>query len=214
MKLYFIPGLGADKRVFRHIHLPEPFEIVHVEWLKPEKNESLKHYAIRMAEQFDRSQKWGVVGLSFGGMLATEIQQAFHPDRTVLISSSAGSSQIPPYFRSLGALKLHRYLPIGIFKQASLAKRIFTTETDEDKRLLRAIIQESDPAFIRWAIGAIIGWKSENTPPDLFHIHGTRDNLLPIRYLHPTHVVAGGGHLMIMNRAMEVNQMLIEIFAA
>lgn len=215
MKVYFIPGLGADKRVFRHIQLPEGFEMVHLEWLPPQKNEALEQYARRMAAGIDMQSRWSVVGLSFGGMLAAEICRQFSPAQTILIASIASHHNLPTYYKYAAPLGLHRFLPVSLFKNASLAKRIFTTETSEDKSLLRKIISESDPSFIRWALGAILQWRGGIQRSDLhhtlYHIHGTRDNLLPIRYVQPTHPIEGGGHLMVMNRATEINRALQDI---
>ena len=42
MKVYFVSGLAADKRVFKHIILPVGFETVYLDWITPLKNESLK----------------------------------------------------------------------------------------------------------------------------------------------------------------------------
>lgn len=211
MKVYFIPGLGADKRVFNHIRLPDGFEMVHLDWLKPEADETLPHYAARLGEQIEREEPWGLVGLSFGGMLATEISRIYRPEKTIVIASITSPAQLPKYYKLAAPLNLHKILPVGIFKNASLARRIFTTETSEDKELLRRIISESDPGFIRWALGAILNWKSTAASAGIYHIHGSGDHLLPVKYVHPTHLINGGGHLMVMNRAEEVNRVLGEI---
>jgi pimeloyl-ACP methyl ester carboxylesterase len=215
MKVYFIPGLGADKRVFRHICLPEGFDMIHLDWLRPEADEKLVHYAERLAGGIDMNEPWSVVGLSFGGMLASEISRQFTPKQTILIASVPASEHLPRYFKFLAPLNLHKILPMKIFTNASLAKRLFTAETREDKILLRRIIRETDHDFIRWALGAILGWKggigNKNDKPDFFHIHGTKDILLPVRYVQPTHFIEGGGHLMIMNRAGEINTLLNQI---
>jgi hypothetical protein len=46
-KVYFISGLGADKRAFSFLDLSfcEP---VFIEWIKPLKNETLQGYALRL----------------------------------------------------------------------------------------------------------------------------------------------------------------------
>lgn len=211
MNVYFIPGLGADKRVFRHIQLPPGFNLQHIDWLRPEPRETLPHYAHRLADQIPGQDPWALVGLSFGGMLATEISKLLHPAKTILIASVSSPDQLPYYFRWSLKFRLHERLPIGIFKHASIAKRIFTTETSEDKELLRRIIIESDPQFLRWAMGAILNWQTEGDPPKVYHIHGTGDRLLPVKYTYPTHLIRGGGHLMVMNRAAEINCLLAEI---
>ncbi|ULQ53000.1 alpha/beta hydrolase [Flavihumibacter fluvii] len=211
MKVYFIPGLGADKRVFKHIQLPGGFDMVHMEWIQPGSRESLPSYAYRLGKTIDQGSPFALVGLSFGGMLATEISRQLRPAKTILIASIPAAANLPPYFKMIAPLQLHKILPIGLFQQASLAKRLFTTETEEDKDLLRTIIRETDPHFIRWALGAIQSWKNAPAPEGIYHIHGTSDNLLPSRYVRPTHQIIGGGHLMVMNRAGEVNEMLAGI---
>ena len=40
MKVYFVSGLAADSRVFKHIRVPAGFEMVHLEWLPPLANET------------------------------------------------------------------------------------------------------------------------------------------------------------------------------
>jgi pimeloyl-ACP methyl ester carboxylesterase len=211
MKVYFIAGLGADKRVFRNIILPEGFEMVHLNWLTPAQGESLSGYARRLAASINMNEPWSVIGLSFGGMLATEITRHFKPSQTILIASIPSASHLPRYYKLAAPLKLHKFLPVGLFKNASLAKRFFTTETLEDKALIRKIIAETDPAFIRWALGAILEWNNTEVPEGIYHIHGTKDRLLPFRNVYPTHIITGGGHLLVMNRANEVNELLKEI---
>jgi hypothetical protein len=49
-QVYFISGLGADHTVFDRLTLREDIEAHHLPWLVPKENESLGHYARRMAE--------------------------------------------------------------------------------------------------------------------------------------------------------------------
>jgi pimeloyl-ACP methyl ester carboxylesterase len=214
MKVYFISGLAADRAVFRNIRLPEGFEAVYIDWLAPRKGETLAGYALRMAAAIDTSRPFGLLGLSMGGMMVTEIAKHTCPQLVVLISSIPLSSQLPPYYRWLGRTGMHNWVPIRLFQQASLIKRLFTTESREDKEILREMIRRADPQFIRWAMGAILSWQNDTLPGRYIHIHGTADELLPIRYTKPTHRVRRGGHLMIMNRAAEINGILSTVFAA
>ncbi|HTL07989.1 MAG TPA: alpha/beta hydrolase [Chitinophagaceae bacterium] len=214
MKVYFIAGLAADERVFKHIQLPAPCTPVHLQWITPVSNETLAAYALRLAAAIDTREPFGLIGLSMGGMMAVEIAKHLTPARTVLISSVPAASQLPSYFKAAGRIGLHKWVPVQWVKSASLAKRVFTLETPEDKEMLRALIRESDNAFISWAMGAILQWKENEAPQSYVHIHGSRDAVLPLRNTRPTHVIAGGGHLMIMNRASEINRILSDVFAA
>ena len=58
MKVYFISGLAADSRVFKHIRLPEKYQPVYLDWIKANKNESLESYALRLAKKIDMNEKF------------------------------------------------------------------------------------------------------------------------------------------------------------
>jgi len=213
VKAYFISGMAADERVFKYVRLPDGCEIVHLTWIKPQKDESLTSYATRMTERIDQSQPFALVGLSFGGMLVTEIAKQTNPVKTILISSIPLSAHLPRYFRVAAALRLHKIVPIRLIKVSARLKRFITNETSEDKKLLWEIINSSDPAFIRWSMTAVLNWKNEVLPPSVVQIHGTRDEVLPVRYTKPTHIIPRGGHLLVMSRPQEVNALLQQCLA-
>lgn len=208
VKVYFISGLGADGRVFRHIQLPEGFEPVFLDWLKPHQNESLKDYAVRLARSINTAEKFVLVGLSMGGMMAIEIAKLYHPVLTILISSISCSAHLPFYFRAASKLRLQKLVPISLLKSGSFIKRFFTTEQSEDKKLLRQIIRDTDPAFIRWAMNAILHWDCKDFSGSHIHIHGSTDLILPMRFTKPTHVIPKAGHMMILTKPMEINRIL------
>ena len=161
-----------------------------------------------MAAAIDVDKPFAVIGLSMGGMIITEIARQYRPAFTILISSVPGAKQLPFYFKAAGKLRLHKMVPVSFVKSAATLKRVFTTETSEDKMILRDIIRDSDPKFIYWAMDAILKWKGEQLASPYAHIHGTKDEVLPMRFTKPTHIIAKGGHLMIMNRAREINAIL------
>lgn len=212
MNFYFITGIGADKKIFNNICLPEGCKAIHLDWIKPLSNETLESYAVRLAERIDINNPYILVGLSLGGMLATEIAKRYPPQELILISSIPSAKCLPRYFKVAGKLKLQHFVPISLLKYASYFKRFFTSETPEEKIYLRKVIRDTDSSFIRWALNAIINWKSAEAPASYVHIHGTRDIVLPIRYSTPTHVIKGGGHLMVLTRANEINNILREIY--
>lgn len=211
MNVYFISGLCADKTIFKYIRLPEGYKKRHLEWIPPLKNESLTNYAARLAEEIDFSSPFSVIGLSLGGMLASEISRQFSPVRTVLISSIPSYNYLPGYFKLAGSSGFYNLLPTPLFKHASVIKHFFSTESREDKKMIADMIRQSDPSFIRWAISAVLHWKSTELENPYVHIHGTRDEVFPIRYIKPSHVIKGGDHLLVMTFYNEVNKILGEV---
>ena len=208
MKVYFISGLGADKRVFKHISLPDRFDTIYLDWISPLPNESLQEYARRLSKKIDINTPFALVGLSMGGMIAAEISKLLKPKFTVLISSVPVASQLPPYFKWMPSLNLSRLMPLRLMKSAFIMKRLFAAETADDKATLIQMVRSIDMKFIQWAMYAIPKWKNEELPSPYIHIHGSRDKVLPMRYTKPTHVIQKGGHLIIMNRAKEINRIL------
>jgi pimeloyl-ACP methyl ester carboxylesterase len=211
VKVYFISGLGADRSVFKNIQLPSYCQPVYLDWIPPLSNESLSSYALRLAEKIDVTREFSLIGLSMGGMLTIEISNLFNPVHTILISSIPSAKHLPVYYRFLGALQLHKVIPISLFQKAAILKRLFTAEAQEDKTMLKAMIRKTDTGFIRWAMGAILRWKNTGVPGKIVHIHGTHDEVLPRRFTKPTHVISKGGHLMVLNRAAEINRILAEV---
>ncbi len=130
----------------------------------------------------------------------------------IILSSITSHNDLPFYFRYAGKVKLHKLIPVSLLKYASNIKRLFTAETSEERSVIRKMIRETDDYFIKWAMHAIVTWKGKAERPPALHIHGSRDELLPARFCKPTHVIKGGGHLMVMTRAREINELLNDYF--
>ena len=87
MIIYCFSGLGADKRVFKHLKLDA--NLIHVDWIEPFENESIKSYSKRLSLKIPEDGKnFGILGVSFGGLIATEISKILNPKITILISSA------------------------------------------------------------------------------------------------------------------------------
>jgi len=213
MNVYFIPGLAADKRVFRHIRLPEGYEAHYLDWIAPHDQDTLPAYALRMAEQIDFSQPFVLVGLSFGGMLSVEIAKKFPPDKLILIASISHPSQLPYYYKRAFQLGLHRFLTPGIIKNGVYLKRYFTSESAEDKQIIKQMARDMDNRFVSWALKAVVEWETGEHTVSAHHIHGTRDIILPHRYTRPSVSIPSAGHLMIFDRAADINKVLQELLS-
>jgi pimeloyl-ACP methyl ester carboxylesterase len=58
---------------------------------------------------------------------------------------------------------------------------------------------------------AVLDWKNEELPSPFWHIHGTRDEVFPFRWVRPTHTIPKGDHLLMVSNPGRVNEMLTEI---
>ncbi|MBK8711978.1 MAG: alpha/beta hydrolase [Niastella sp.] len=211
MKIYIFSGLGADKRVFVNLKLPHQFEAVHIDWEIPGKEETLESYALRLAKNINKSEPFMLLGVSMGGMIATEISKKFQPLLTILISSVPLANELPGLFKWTGRFGLHKLIPAAMYKNVSIAKRIFTTEQPQNKLLIRQVIKDTDPRFVTWAVNAILNWHNETLPNPYVHIHGKEDEVLPVKNTHPTHIIMEGKHLLVLENTEALNAILKEI---
>lgn len=206
--VYVLSGLGVDHRVFDHFRF-ENMKVTFIIWVAPLKSESLATYAKRIAQQITAEHPI-LIGLSFGGMVAIEIAKIRIVQKVILIASAKVNGEIPRLFRLLGQLKLHVLLPSEFLKQSnSVTFWFFGVHKEEDKKLLRAILKDTDPIFLRWAIHAILTWQNTNIPSNVLHIHGSKDRLLPYRLVVADYCIPGGGHFMTVNKASQIEAIIV-----
>ena len=86
MKIYAIPGLGADHRLYNRIDIPG-VELIAFDWPEMREGASLADYAEELSKKVDRSGPFCLMGVSMGGMVAVELARIVSPKRTFLISS-------------------------------------------------------------------------------------------------------------------------------
>lgn len=210
MKVYFISGLGANSKAFKFLDLSfcEP---VFIEWIKPLKNESLEHYALRLKEGITTPNPV-VVGVSFGGMLATEMAKKDATLKAIIISSNKTSLEFPAYLRMWKHFPVYKWLSPKLVKSTGrLAKNFVGPKGVEEKKVYMEILNDSDSKFTNWATDAILKWQNTEVPKNVIHIHGDADHLLPYRMVKCDHTIKNGTHLMIMDKAKELSDLLKQV---
>ncbi|WP_235958360.1 alpha/beta hydrolase [Flammeovirga agarivorans] len=173
MKAYCISGLGADQRVYDSLDLK--YEKVPLNWIKPHKNESLKSYAMRLSQNIDKDEKFIIIGVSFGGLIAVEISKILKPEFTVLISTVEKSSELPIHYRLISKINFIKFLHPKFFNLPFIiASFLFGTKNP----LLKDILKDSDLSFTKWAINSLLKWKSKENIENTLRINGTSDLIL------------------------------------
>lgn len=214
MNIYFISGLGADRKAFEKIILPSHFVIHHLDWIKPYKNETLRDYSKRLSGFIDTEQDFVLVGLSFGGMIATAMNEFVRPKKTILISSIWCRKQLPFYMKLAGKLRLHKMVPVYFLSRPNkLMYWMFGAKDISEKLRLNEIAGGADPEFTKWALHAILNWKNANKPTEVIQIHGRLDKILPLDCVKPDHIIENGSHFMVWAKAVEVSKVLEKIIS-
>jgi pimeloyl-ACP methyl ester carboxylesterase len=206
--IYCISGFGADERVFAKLDFDDN-DVHFIQWKIPDKGETLASYARKMQQEIVHPNPI-LIGLSFGGMMAIEIAKLIPVEKVILISSIRDRYELPFYMKAAALLHLNKIIPLKPFKILEPIENYnLGVETEEEKQLLREYRKNINQDYTDFAINEIVNWNNEWSPGKVVHIHGTNDHMFPIKYIHnPDYIIKGGGHLLLMNNADEVNQIL------
>lgn len=209
--IYCISGFGADEQVFSKLDFGEN-EVHYLPWLLPLSNEKIEGYAKRMAEKIQHSTPI-ILGLSFGGMMAVEVSKYIQTDKVIIISSIKTFHELPLWMRLAGKLKLDKIFPMRSFGLIEpLENYNLGIENDDERKLVNAYRKNVSQAYSNWAIHQILNWKNEWQPKNLLHIHGSKDRIFSLRNVTAGYIIDNGGHFMIMNRSMKVNEILSQVW--
>lgn len=208
--IYCISGFGADERVFSKLDFKH--HIFHyIPWLEPQQKEDIEHYARRMSKKIHHDSPV-LVGLSFGGIISIEIAKIINTSKVILISSVKSFHEIPLWMRLSAKLKLDKLVPLKSFALIEPIENYnLGIENQDELKLVKEYRKNIGQHYTNWATHQIINWKNEWKPANLFHIHGSKDHIFPLKRIKADYVIKDGGHFMIMNRAEKVNEIIIKI---
>jgi pimeloyl-ACP methyl ester carboxylesterase len=210
-KVYLIAGLGADKRLFNNINLPG-YEMIHVDWFLPDKSDTLTDYAEKIINQYYIETDDVVLGDSLGGMLAVEVGKKLSLKKTIVISSIKTSDEAPWYFTVFRRLPVYKIIPDFLFTSMGfMIKVVFGKMHQEDLALFKSMLANSSPAFMRWAMHAVLTWKNYEIPINTVHITGDKDMVFSHKRIKNATIIPGGTHIMVFDRAKELNEILQKI---
>jgi len=208
-KIFLIAGMGADTRIYNNIELPAEYDVIPVDWLEPHQTDTLGIYAQKLIYQYDIRPNDIVIGNSLGGMLAIEIAKKINLKKTILISSIKTMNEAPGYYKVFRALPVYKIIPNKLLTSSGfLIKPMFGDMSDANLWLFRDMLRNTSPTFLKWAMGAALKWDNNFIPPNVHHIHGDADLIFPVKKIKDFTLIKGGSHIMIFNRAKEINKWL------
>jgi pimeloyl-ACP methyl ester carboxylesterase len=208
-QIYCISGLGADKRAFQYLSIPN-YQLHFIEWIVPIKNETIEDYSARLATQI-KTENPIIIGMSFGGIIAVEIAKRINTEQVILVSSVKTKFEIPILYRLLAAFGLHHVVPLQYLKYAyKIAFWFFGIKNDKEKKFLKTILIDTNPTLFSWSIKRAVSWQNTILINNLKQINGTADKIFPIKYINADAEINNGGHFMIVNKAAEISRIINE----
>ncbi|MEP2024697.1 alpha/beta hydrolase, partial [Reichenbachiella sp.] len=177
MKVYCLTGLGADTSVFDLLKINHTK--VYIEWIPTHPWETMNAYAKRLCDQIDHSEPFVLLGVSFGGMLAVEMNKFIQPRKTILITSSARKSEMPLWIQLVSKIKLNRIIPSFFFGSNPRWLIFFSgVKSERGKKLVTKIVNNSDRKLTKLFVDQVLTWNNEWLPENVERIYANQDKLL------------------------------------
>jgi len=207
---YLIPGMGADKRLFQHFHLPNGI-VHHLDWIPHRESKNLSDYAALMAERITTENNI-IIGSSMGGMVTVEIAKLIRPQGAVLVSAPTGRHEFPQSLKNLNAMRLHKALtPRQVMRISALADLFMGFKNPEQRALFYDMMKGNGPEFLHFSIDAVLDWQNTTPPPVPFvQIIGTQDRLFKKEKIPNAIMIEGSGHFTAFEKGKEVSEIIVK----
>lgn len=206
--IYCMPGMAASPKIFEFVDFPDPFVIHRLSWIKPDENEPIAAYALRMCERIEHSNPI-LLGVSFGGVLVQEMAKHIRVAKVVIVSSIKNNKELPLPMKMAKKTNAHKLLPTQwINSLDALALFAFGKGIQKRIELYQKYLSERNSHYLSWAIDALVQWDQEYTLDNIIHIHGEKDTVFPIRNLDQPFYKIEGGHAAIITHTRWINSEL------
>jgi pimeloyl-ACP methyl ester carboxylesterase len=208
--IFFISGLGADHRAFARIKL-DGYQQTHLPWIEPTWKDDIHSYARKLAQPILDVENPVVIGLSLGGMIASEMTTFIPHLKVILISSIKSPEERSVLLKAGRTFPIQRLMPPFTMQRMSFiwgfARRRYMK--DEVDHMIQMFNDQNDK-FLRWAIVHAPKWKGKGDETRIGHIHGTADRMFPIHRIKNPIKVHGGTHFMVFTRAEEISELVLQ----
>jgi len=210
MVIYAIPGLATTGKLFEHLKV-KGCDIKVLEWPQPEIGMKLQGYAKLFLSKIDTSKPFYLLGVSFGGMVCSELSHMVNARHVFLISSCKNKFEFP------WTIRLQKFLPLyKLFSERALVLNAFKFHwmlgfKKDYRDTFREMINTMPHEYIRRSAHMIVNWDCEKMPKNCIHIHGKKDRLLYFSCVKADHAIENGSHAMIVYNAQEINELLSKL---
>lgn len=210
--VYFMPGLAANPLIFERIKLDDVlFDVHHLEWEIPQFNETLEHYASRIALRITEENPV-LIGVSFGGILVQEMAKLIEVRKIIIISSVKTKFEFPKRIKFASKTLAYKLIPMHlILSLGKLAQFVFGEKFSKRMQLYDTFLSVRDIYYLKWAVEKVVLWNRLEVDERVIHIHGNKDRMFPIQNIKNGIVVAGGTHVMIYTQYRWFNAHLPDV---
>lgn len=215
--VYLLPGQGSDCRIFSKLNFDSTqYRVICLSYEAPQSNESMREFSIRISKAIDTTQNFILVGVSLGGMISTEIAHHLNPEKVIIISSAKTKNDLPRRYSIQKLLGIYKWIPGTWLKAgALLLQPIVEPDRKRQKKTFTAMLRSKSPNYFQETVRIIINWnRTAITADTIYHIHGDKDNTIPLRNTDADYIVTGGSHMMTLTESFVIQTVVNRILEA
>jgi pimeloyl-ACP methyl ester carboxylesterase len=218
-EVFYLPGLGADERLFSEMQIHCPGTVL--SWPQVSSDQSFDSFTDSCIETWNLPADAVVVGFSFGGMVAKSVFRKLESSealsdaaRLIMISSCRTISALDKKF--IKRVEILPKVPDAVLRFALVqVGPYFASRGDRLKEStwnkLRDMARSTDLDFFRWATRACVQWPE--TAKDLeyvpiLQIHGAKDSVIPYPKDDPEFIIENAGHLLTYTQAEKIAELI------
>jgi pimeloyl-ACP methyl ester carboxylesterase len=210
-RIFLIPGLGADCRIYNRIDL-DGYDVTDINWVTPASSDTLITYAQKLIDQHHIVVGSIIIGNSLGGMIAVEIGKIITCEKIILISSIRTMEEAPGYFSFFRSIPVYKLVPEKALPSLDYLLDLFFGELNKDEKVLfKDMLKKWSPEFLAWAVNAVLKWDNKIIPENTWLIAGDKDLVFPYKHSRDAIIVHGGTHIMIVDKAAQISRLLKQI---
>lgn len=211
--VYLIPGQGADCRLFAKLEIDTvKYKPICLSYTAPNDQADMQSFAKDFLIKIDTTQPFYLIGVSLGGMIATEIAHMVKPLKTIIISSAKNKYELPARYRFQNSVPIYRLFPPRLLKKgALLLQPIVEPDRKKYKSTFVDMLSSKTPAYFKSTIKLIVTWERTVCTAPITHIHGENDHTIPIRNVSSPIIVKEGSHMMTLTASSQISKLLNEL---
>lgn len=206
--IYFVPGMAANSKIYEFLNLDKNiFESHFLEWKIPlSYDESIESYAQRMCDEITHENPV-LIGVSFGGVIVQEMSKLIPVKKVIIISSIKSNQELPKRLKLVEKTKVYKLFPAKFIENIETYVSMFLGDYQKKKfQEYKKYMSVRNAAYLNWAIVTILHWQQSESLKNITHIHGTRDEVFPIKYINDCIEIENGTHTMIITKAKKITK--------
>jgi pimeloyl-ACP methyl ester carboxylesterase len=206
-RIVLFSGMGGDRRMLGPIRAPG-FDLITPDHLEPEAGEDLAAFAARTAERHSLGADDVVGGVSFGGMLASQISAQRRIAGAVLLASCHQPRRLPAGYRAVE--RFSRAIPdalLGVRSWPPFVRARFAPIDPRNAEIMIEMAREYSPAMLRRFGRMIVAWPGvEKFSCPMLAVHGANDRILPAACIDADLVLPEAGHAFTLTHPEPINE--------